>query len=119
MEEGSEYDLLEANLVPDCTVLKVAHHGHVLAHSDGKTMEFSASRNGSGVVVSRKELSASSSAQKNTSVQGDSTSTRKEAVTVTYILNTSSKKFHLPSCHPPAKSRKTTKRIFLEVAKKC
>ena len=65
-------------MVPDCTVLKVAHHGHVLAHSDGKTMEFSTSRNGSGIVVSRKELSASSSAQKNTSVQGDSTSTKKD-----------------------------------------
>lgn len=164
MEEGSEYDLLEANLVPDCTVLKVAHHGsdssssyrflrsalpefavisvgknnsydhpspkvlsrledagaqvfrtdfhgHVLAHSDGKTVEFSVSRNGSGISASGKELSASSSAQKNTSTQRD-TSTKKEAVTVTYILNTSSKKFHLPSCHSARKIKEGNKKEF-------
>ena len=164
MEEGSEYDLLEANLVPDCTVLKVAHHGsdssssyrflrsalpefavisvgknnsydhpspkvlsrledagaqvfrtdfhgHVVAHSDGKTVEFSVSRNGSGISASGRDLSASRSAQKNTSAQGD-TSTKKEAVTVTYILNTSSKKYHLPSCHSARKIKEGNKKEF-------
>ena len=167
MEEGSEYDLLEANLVPDCTVLKVAHHGsdssssyrflrsalpefavisvgknnsydhpspkvlsrledagaqvfrtdfhgHVLAHSDGKRVEFSVSRNGSGISASGRELSASVSPQKNPSAQGGSKATKKEAVTVTYILNTSSKKFHLPSCHSARKIKEGNKKEFSE-----
>ena len=164
-EEGSEYDLLEASLVPDCTVLKVAHHGsessssyrflrsalpefavisvgknnsydhpsqkvlsrledtgaqvfrtdfhgHVVAHSDGKTVEFSVSRNGSGIAASGKELSASSSAQQNTLTQSSGKSTKKDAVTVTYILNTSSKKFHLPSCHSARKIKEGNKKDF-------
>ena len=165
MEEGSEYDLLEASLVPDCTVLKVAHHGsessssyrflrsalpefavisvgknnsydhpsqkvlsrledagaqvfrtdfhgHVVAHSDGKTVEFSVSRNGSGIAASGKELSASSSAQQNTLTQSSGKSTKKDAVTVTYILNTNSKKFHLPSCHSARKIKEGNKKDF-------
>lgn len=165
MEEGSEYDLLEAGLVPDCTVLKVAHHGsesssgyrflrsalpefavisvgknnsydhpspkvlsrledagtqifrtdfhgHVLAHSDGKTVEFSVSRNGSGSTVSGKEVSASVSPQKNTTAQGGSKATPKEAVTVTYILNTNSKKYHLPSCHSASRIKEANKKEF-------
>ena len=165
MEEDSEYDLLEANLVPDCTVLKVAHHGsessstyrfrraalpefavisvgknnsydhpspkvlsrledagaqvfrtdyhgHVLARSDGKTVEFSVSRNGSGSTVSGKEVSASVSPQKNTLAQGNSPATPKEAVTATYILNTNSKKYHLPSCHSARKIKEANKKEF-------
>ena len=165
MEEGSEYDLLEAGLVPDCTVLKVAHHGsesssgyrflrsalpefavisvgknnsydhpspkvlsrledagtqifrtdvhgHVLAHSDGKTVEFSVSRNGAGVATSGRELSASVSPQKNTLAQGGSKVTPKEAVTVTYILNTNSKKYHLPSCHSASRIKEANKKEF-------
>ncbi|MBO5690784.1 MAG: MBL fold metallo-hydrolase [Spirochaetaceae bacterium] len=165
MEEGSEYDLLEAGLVPDCTVLKVAHHGsesssgyrflrsalpefavisvgknnsydhpspkvlsrledagaqifrtdvhgHVLAHSDGKTVEFSVSRNGSGSTVSGKEVSASVSPQKNTTAQGGSKTTPKEAVSVTYILNINSKKYHLPSCHSASRIKEGNKKEF-------
>ena len=165
MEEGSEYDLLEAGLVPDCTVLKVAHHGsesssgyrflrsalpefavisvgknnsydhpspkvlsrledagtqifrtdvhgHVLARSDGKTVEFSVSRNGSGSTVSGKEVSASVSPQKNTTAQGGSKATPKEAVSVTYILNINSKKYHLPSCHSASRIKAGNKKEF-------
>ena len=165
VEEDGEHDLLEAGLVPDCTVLKVAHHGsessssyrflrsalpefavisvgrdnsydhpsqqvlsrledagaqvfrtdfhgHVLARSDGKTVEFSVSRNGSGVVASGREQSASDATQKNISAQSGGKSTQKEAVTVTYILNTNSKKFHLPSCHSAGKIKESNKKDF-------
>lgn len=163
MEEDSEYDLLEADLVPDCTVLKVAHHGsessstyrflraalpefavisvgrnngyghpsqrvlsrledagaqvfrtdfhgHVLARSDGKTVEFSVSRNGSGIVASGRESSAPRAAQEKTPPQSGGSLTEREAAT--YILNTNSKKFHLPSCHSASKIKGSNKKEF-------
>ena len=86
-------------------VFRTDFHGHVVAHSDGKTVEFSGSRNGSGIA-------ASSSAQQNTLTQSSGKSTKKDAVTVSYILNTNSKKFHFSSCLSARKIKEGNKKDF-------
>lgn len=134
VEEEAERRLLEAGLVPDCQVLKVAHHGsdsssghrflraaapehavisvgkdngyghpservlglledagaqvfrtdlhgHVVADCDGSTVKFTVERNARLVTSGRNQ-----SVQKEVERASE------------YVLNTSSKKFHLPSC---------------------
>lgn len=141
LERDGEDSLLDAGLVPDCTVLKVAHHGsrdssgyrflrsalpeyavisvgrdnsyghpteevlsrledaevevfrtdlhgHVVARSDGRSLEFSVERNAAGTVAETRARKPHAGKEASQPVPSPAA----------YILNTSSKKFHLPGC---------------------
>ena len=141
LERDGEDSLLDAGMVPDCTVLKVAHHGsrdssgyrflrsalpeyavisvgrdnsyghpteevlgrledagatvfrtdwhgHVVARSDGTELSFSVERNAAGTVAETAAGKQAAGGDGRTSVPAPAA----------YILNISSKKFHLPTC---------------------
>ena len=89
-------------------VFRTDLQGTVICESDGKTLNFTVSKNPNANTFAPPSSSAESETS-NSDVQSDEF----EAPTQTnYILNTNSKKFHLPSCSSVQNIKEENKKIF-------
>ena len=85
----------------DVTVYRTDEQGDIICRSDGKTVTFSTQKKSTADAYS----GASNS-------EADATAENQLPVETTYVLNTRSKKFHIPECSGAAQMSEKNKQLF-------
>ena len=93
----------------EVTTFRTDMQGDIQCVSDGKTVEFTVSRNKDADVFASVGTNSTQKAAENTATEP---AAKSEPVEQTYVLNTNTKKFHIPTCRSVKQMKDKNKKDF-------
>ena len=93
----------------EVTTFRTDMQGDISCVSDGKTVEFTVSRNKDADVFASVGTNSTQKAAENTATEP---AAKSEPVGQTYVLNTNKKKFHIPTCRSVKQMKDKNKKDF-------